>query len=242
MKMWPNQWPRGVCLHVVLMHSSVCVLCCCSMFMYVCPQMTDKCNVPGSHALLKGSVCFSAKRQLGQKTATTSRLSAWLIACTEACVALTDGWGGGWGGGWCCGVGWVADAGCVRYTVNPSLRPITLIQNLHLHDAATSHFVSNEGLKKRCFLLKIITVQAELWCTASYHQTIVYIKLGQWIQVLLLYVSTSVGSLSGCLCFVYAIIFPWGNCGSWKWSGSSKLFPMALPSVYECTVCMNGWA
>lgn len=97
-------------------------------------------------------------------------------------------------------------------------------------------------VKKRCFLLKIITVQAELWCTASYHQTIVYIKLGQWIQVLLLYVSTSVGSLSGCLCFVYAIIFPWGNCGSWKWSGSSKLFPMALPSVYECTVCMNGWA
>lgn len=97
-------------------------------------------------------------------------------------------------------------------------------------------------VKKRCFLLKIITVQAELWCTASYHQTIVYIKLGQWIQVLLLYVSTSVGSLSGCLCFVYAIIFPWGNCGSWKWSGSSKLFPMALPSVCECTVCMNGWA
>lgn len=151
--MWPNQWPRGiarVCLHVVLMHSSVYVLCRCSMFMYICPQITDKCNVPGSHALLKGSVCFSAKRQLGQKTATTSRLSAGLIACTEACVALTDGWGGGGG------LGWVADAGCMHYTVNPSLRPITLIQNFHLHDAATSHFVSNEGLKKSSMKMLLI--------------------------------------------------------------------------------------
>lgn len=62
------------------------------------PQITDKGNVPGSRALLDDSLCFSAKRQLEQKTATTSRLSAWLIACTEACVALTDGCRGDGGG------------------------------------------------------------------------------------------------------------------------------------------------
>lgn len=66
-----------------------------SMFVRVRTQIADECNVPGSHARLSSSACLSAKRQLGPKSATTSRPSAGLIACVEACVALTDGWGGG---------------------------------------------------------------------------------------------------------------------------------------------------
>lgn len=78
------------------------------------------------------------KRQLGPKTATTPSLSAWLIACTEAWVALTDGREGE-GEREGVGVGTRgADAGCMHYTVNSSLRPISLIQTLHCQ-AATSN-------------------------------------------------------------------------------------------------------
>lgn len=71
----------------------------------------------------KDAASLSAKRQLGQKTAATSRPCACLIACREGCAALTDGWGGA-------GVRRIDDAGCVRYTVNSSLGPITLIHTL----------------------------------------------------------------------------------------------------------------
>lgn len=60
-----------------------------------CPDM----SVAGLEVLFecKDAASLSAKRQLGQKTAATSRPCACLIACREGCAALTDGWGGGQG-------------------------------------------------------------------------------------------------------------------------------------------------
>lgn len=117
------------------------------MFVRVRTRIADECNVPGSHARLSSAACLSAKRQLGPKSATTSRPSARLIACVEACVALTDGWGGGRLEGGPVGVGLLADAGCVLYTVSSSLRPITLIRNLPCQ-ATSSHLYTLEILHR----------------------------------------------------------------------------------------------
>lgn len=82
-------------------------------------------SVAGLEVLFErnNAASLSAKRQLGQKNAATSRPSACLIASREVCAALTDGWGG-------TGVGGIDDAGYVHYTVNSSLGPITLIHSL----------------------------------------------------------------------------------------------------------------
>lgn len=77
----------------------------------------------------KDAASLSAKRQLGQKTAATSRPCACLIACREVGAPLADGWGEA-------GVGRIDDAGYVHYTVNSSLGTITLIHNLVCQAAA----------------------------------------------------------------------------------------------------------
>lgn len=83
------------CLRVVLMQLS-----CLSVICLFCVRaIRADGSVTGLGVLFKckDSASMSAKRQLGQKTAATSRLGAHLIACREACAAPTDGWGGGRG-------------------------------------------------------------------------------------------------------------------------------------------------
>lgn len=94
------------------------------------------------------------KRQLGQKTATASSLSAWLIACTEVCVALTDGWGEGWEG-WRRGASWCTMRALysellIKTNISDPDPPLSnsYQSSLQFRDAAISQFVSNVGFKK----------------------------------------------------------------------------------------------